>query len=190
MKLEDTQPVVENQYSLQGLFIDSAFIKTAKGHILLDGSKYRVKEANHDIVNDEGFDNLILYPGGDKSKGYTIGTRPENTEEFKLIDLFKPQESAKLTVEELRAQEQQEILSKIPNIENFKVDGKIDKTLMTGSVLETYNEIYDRYDKLITPLLQSETKTPVEGQLSLFEPLTAEEQEELEKIINHCKPKK
>ena len=66
-------------------------------------------------------------------------------------------EDTELSVEELRQSEQIELLSAIPNIENFKVEGKIDKTLMPTPVLNKYNEIYDKYDKLITPLLQKET---------------------------------
>ena len=59
-------------------------------------------------------------------------------------------------IADLREQEQKEMLSKIPNIEDYKViNGKVDKTMMTTAVLDQYNEIYDRYDKLITPLLES-----------------------------------
>jgi len=339
-KVEEDQPKVEKEYNLQSLFTDSGFIKTAKGHISLSGSKYRIKDANHEIVNDEGVDSLILYPAGDKTKGYTIGTRPEGTEEFELIDSFKQKETAqtpvnikssgtvyvksekiitrtevksnpktlylfgdndqrkglggqakemrgevntvgvstkkypsnaessfktdseleenkkiitedinkviaewntgkynkvsvpqigvglaalptrapqtyaflqkelnrleqavskpeiksefnKLTLEELREAEQKEILSKIPNIENYKVDGMIDKTLMPTPILNKYDEIWKKYDGLIMSLAQPETQNIEEGeQLSLFEPLTSEEMEELEKIKNYCKPKK
>ena len=59
------------------------------------------------------------------------------------------------TVESYRAQEQAELIQRIPNIEDYKVDGKVDKSLITDeAVLATYNEIYDKYDKLISPLLK------------------------------------
>ena len=58
------------------------------------------------------------------------------------------------TVESYRAQEQKELSQRIPNIENYKVNGKVDKSLITDeNDLEIYNEIYDKYDALITPLL-------------------------------------
>jgi hypothetical protein len=57
-------------------------------------------------------------------------------------------------VESYRAQEQAELSQRIPNIENYKVDGKVDKSLITDeNDLEIYNEIYNKYDALITPLL-------------------------------------
>ena len=52
-----------------------------------------------------------------------------------------------------RAEEQAELLKAIPKIESYKVNGEIDKTLMPKTVLAKYNEIYDKYDKLISPLL-------------------------------------
>jgi hypothetical protein len=69
-------------------------------------------------------------------------------------------EDVNLTIEELRRQEQAEIILRIPNIENYKQNGRIDRELMTTPVLNKYNEIYDKYDKLITPLLQKETTQP------------------------------
>jgi len=60
------------------------------------------------------------------------------------------------TVESYRAQEQAELSQRIPNIEDYKVNGKVDKSLITDeNDLETYNEIYDKYDALITPLLEA-----------------------------------
>jgi hypothetical protein len=58
-------------------------------------------------------------------------------------------------VETYRAEEQAEILKAIPKIESYKVNGEIDKTLMPKTVLAKYNKIYDKYDKLISPLLET-----------------------------------
>jgi len=63
-------------------------------------------------------------------------------------------------VETLRTEEQAELAKSIPNIESYKVNGKIDKSLMTPKDLAKYNEIYDKYDKLITPLLPTTKATP------------------------------
>lgn len=57
-------------------------------------------------------------------------------------------------VETLRAEEQKELREAIPNIESYKVDGEIDKSLMTPEESKNYDEIYNKYDKLITPLLK------------------------------------
>lgn len=59
-----------------------------------------------------------------------------------------------------RAEEQAELLKAIPKIESYKVNGKIDKTKMPKTVLAKYNKIYDKYDALISPLLEK-AKTPV-----------------------------
>lgn len=62
-------------------------------------------------------------------------------------------------VSQLRTDEQIELLAAIPNIESYKVNGEIDKSLMPADVLAKYEEIYDKYDKLITPLLPASTVT-------------------------------
>ena len=54
-----------------------------------------------------------------------------------------------------RAEEQAELLKVIPKIENYKVNGEIDKTLMPKTVLDKYNKVYNKYDKLISPLLET-----------------------------------
>jgi hypothetical protein len=81
------------------------------------------------------------------------------------------------TVESYRAQEQAELSQRIPNIENYKVNGKVDKSLITDkNDLKTYNEIYDKYDALITPLLEAseESEEQVENTDSLEELLDNE----------------
>ena len=67
-------------------------------------------------------------------------------------------------VERLRAEEQKELLAAIPNIEQYKVDGVVDETKITDAEeKKKFNEIYNKYDKLITPLLEpSQAAKPVE----------------------------
>jgi hypothetical protein len=70
----------------------------------------------------------------------------------------KTQEEATAEVETLRAQEQAELIEAIPNAEQYVVDGKVDRTKITDpNDLKTFDEIYDRYDKLITEV---SSKTP------------------------------
>ena len=57
-------------------------------------------------------------------------------------------------VEQLRAEEQAELNEAIPNAKQYLTDGKIDRSKITNvKDLRKFDEIYDKYDKLITPLL-------------------------------------
>jgi hypothetical protein len=67
----------------------------------------------------------------------------------------------------LRAQEQVDLAEAIPNIDEYKVDGKVDKSTMPADVLAKYEEIYDRYDKLITPLLTTAQPITSKNQVTL-----------------------
>ena len=90
------------------------------------------------------------------------------------------------TVESYRAQEQAELSQRIPNIENYKVNGKVDKSLITDkNDLKTYNKIYDKYDALITPLLEAseESEEQVENTDSLKELLDNEKLEYQDAIL-------
>ena len=60
-----------------------------------------------------------------------------------------------------RAEEQAELLKAIPKIESYKVKGKIDKTKMPRTVLAKYNKISEKYNALISPLLEPVVETPV-----------------------------
>jgi hypothetical protein len=75
----------------------------------------------------------------------------------------KPTEAK--TVEQLRAEEQAELDSKIPNAEQYRVDGKVDRAKLTNEEdIKAFDEVYNKYDKLISPLLEkpSEQKITVE----------------------------
>jgi hypothetical protein len=92
--------------------------------------------------------------------GERVGQRIEGTQAPQEVIIQEP--TAAVNQEEvarLRAEEQQEIAEAIPNIEEYKVDGKIDRGLMAGTEdLKKYDAIYDKYDKLITPLLPQKTE--------------------------------
>ena len=60
-------------------------------------------------------------------------------------------------VETLRAAEQAELDEKIPNADQYRVDGKVDRTKLTNDAdIKAFDEVYAKYDKLITPLLEKE----------------------------------
>ena len=74
------------------------------------------------------------------------------------VEITSPQVDITVETDQVatyRAEEQAELLKAIPKIESYKVNGEIDKTLMPKTVLAKYNKIYNKYDKLISPLLET-----------------------------------
>lgn len=94
--------------------------------------------------------------------GEGVGQGKQGTEITKEI---KPKEEVSPEVDKLRVEEQDELRAALPNAENYITDGKIDRTKITDEQeLAKFDEIYDKYDKLITALLkESKQKTPEES---------------------------
>jgi len=66
------------------------------------------------------------------------------------------------SVEQLRAEEQAELDSKIPNAEQYRVDGKVDRAKLTNEEdIQAFDEVYNKYDKLISPLLEKPAEVKV-----------------------------
>jgi predicted GNAT family acetyltransferase len=58
-------------------------------------------------------------------------------------------------VKRLRAKEQAELKAAIPNADQYLTDGKVDRDKITDAKdLKKFDEIYDKYDELITPKLK------------------------------------
>ena len=92
----------------------------------------------------------------------------------------KPTESK--NVEQLRAEEQSELDSKIPNAEQYRVDGKVDRAKLTNEAdIKAFDEVYNKYDKLISPLLK--------GQKQEVKPTETDIKEEYQKIKSNKKKK-
>ena len=116
---------------------------------------------------------LGLREMGEGDTGPTEPTGPST----EVISNEKSQE-----IETLRAQEQTELLEAIPNAENYVVDGKVDRTKISDpNDLKTFDEIYDKYDKLITPLLIT-TEVSSKTQQEQVADIEARRQAELEAI--------
>ena len=84
------------------------------------------------------------------------GTNPELVNAFEKV-LGPEQINIDNTkkVEDLRAKEQAELIEAIPNAEQYMTDGKVDRTKITDeNDLKVFDEIYNRYDKIITPLIK------------------------------------
>jgi hypothetical protein len=77
--------------------------------------------------------------------------------EVEVTEEVKPTEVK--TVEQLRAEEQAELDSKIPNAEQYRVDGKVDRAKLTNEEdIKAFDEVYNKYDELISPLLEKPTQ--------------------------------
>ena len=67
-------------------------------------------------------------------------------------------------IAKLREQEQKELLANIPEAKNALTDGKVDKNKLTNPEdIAKFEEIYDKYDKLITPLLKGQDDSTSES---------------------------
>ena len=71
-----------------------------------------------------------------------------------LSDSFEP---TNLSVEELRAQEIQEFRDTVENADSFITNNRVDAKKIKASENILAKEIYDKYDKLISPLLAKES---------------------------------
>lgn len=70
-------------------------------------------------------------------------------------------------IEQLRAKEQAELNDAIPNVDKYLTNGKVDRAKITDAKdLKKFDEIYDKYDKLISPLLpKKETPKTVDAEV-------------------------
>jgi hypothetical protein len=107
----------------------------------------RRREEDLSAYNEEEL-NEVYSAGSDQTVGEFINAKYD----AELAALGTTQKSDQVAT--LREQEQAELLKAIPKIESYKVNGEIDKTLMPKTVLAKYNSIYNKYDNLISPLLE------------------------------------
>ena len=141
-------------------------------------TEVKVTEKNIPVIDDKGeIEFAYKVPVSDER---TFITRKDYEAEIK-----KPKAEVKPTevksVEQLRAEEQSELDSKIPNAEQYRVDGKVDRTKLTNEAdIKAFDEVYNKYDKLISPLL----KKPAEQKITV-ELLSSQEppQKEGETIV-------
>jgi hypothetical protein len=77
-------------------------------------------------------------------------TKPD----FNLAKQKTAEQTPAQQVKQLRAEEQAELNDAIPNADQYKTDGKVDEDKLTKPEdKEVFNEIYDDYNELISPLL-------------------------------------
>jgi hypothetical protein len=139
-----------------------------------------IKNPDISIFNDINIDEN-LKPKEDAIQVETAGQVPVQPEATigEEVEQGKPEAKPKVVteesikaeevapaqqVEQLRADEQAELKSSLPKAEQYLTDGKVDRAKITDAKdLKKFDEIYDKYDKLITPLLpEKETAAPKE----------------------------
>lgn len=125
---------------------------------------------------------------------FTLVIQPDNMDKL-LLDpknVEQREESNNEKVARLRAEEQEELRKAIPNIDSYKVKGKIDSDLMPEDIRKVYQEIYNKYDAVITPILMDQIEIEIMEALSKVQDeaaftgareLTPEEQAEQDRII-------
>lgn len=132
-----------------------------KDEALIVPQKERITEINNELTNisknatKEG--NITESNLTERENGNEVGKTAETSGSNSTIESGENQKE----VEKLRADEQAELAEAIPNIDDYKVDGEIDKEKIKASKDGAkYQEIYDKYDKLITPLLPKTEEQP------------------------------
>jgi hypothetical protein len=131
------------------LDIKNPYIIDAKGKawtgIIADEYKEGLQNKNYDGVIVK---NVIDAANNEKLLGNVYAVKDPSQ-----IKIIKEQTPAQ-KVEQLRAKEQVELKAAIPNADQYLTDGKVDRTKITDAKeLKKFDKIYDKYDKLITPLL-------------------------------------
>lgn len=72
---------------------------------------------------------------------------------FDNRDKGKTEQELENEIATLRTKEQEEIKETIPDIDDFKINGAVNRGFLSKENLVKYNKIYDKYNKIILPLI-------------------------------------
>lgn len=135
---------------------DKALILAMKDHL----SKLDIKVLDH-IVTSSDTNSVNQYYESMMEAGHLSETQLKyGTNIVNEVGEEQNNITTQQKIEQLRSKEQAELDSKIPNAEQYRVDGKVDRNKLTKKEdIEAFDKIYNKYDKLITPLLK-ETELP------------------------------
>jgi hypothetical protein len=143
-----------------------------KDEALIVPQKERITEINNELTNisknatKEG--NITESNLTERENGNEGGKTAETSGGDSTVESGENQKE----VEKLRADERAELAEAIPNIDEYKVDGEIDKEKIKASKDGAkYQEIYDKYDKEISPLLIKEDIAKLEEEKIQNRPL-------------------
>ena len=156
-KFEDLKSKIQKEGFTQPIIIDKE-----SGNVLDGQSRLLVAE-------DLGIKDVPYIFMNNPTKADLNQKIKELEKKYIPIQEVKPTEVK--TVEQLRAEEQAELDSRIPNAEKYRVDGKVDRNKLTNEAdKKAYDEVYNKYDKLISPLLEKPKPTeakPVEEKVTV-----------------------
>jgi hypothetical protein len=153
---------------------DKAKETLKKAYMFASEVSNAISNAPENVTSDQI--DLLVKKKSLEEKKKTIDTafHPDINDEITVIDekireLSKKQviteeavsepvaENTEKKVERLRAEEQAELKEALPNAE-LKADGKIDVEKLSLTDAVAYDDIYNKYDKLISPLLKEIAK--------------------------------
>jgi len=85
---------------------------------------------------------------------------PETTTETVVAETAQPVKTNQEQIADLRAAEQAELDSKIKDANKYRgADGKVDRTKLTKKAdIKAFDEVYAKYDKLISPLMETKVE--------------------------------
>lgn len=137
----DAAPITETEIEKSIEYADGFTPEVTKN---IEAEKAKIERRRQEVIRITDFE---------KSEPGTLDKINEKYDaELKALESAKEPTQK---VERLRAEEQKELESAIPNIEEYKVDGVVDRTKITNEEdLAKFDEIYNKYDKQITPLLE------------------------------------
>jgi hypothetical protein len=139
----------------------------------------KVYEELFKIGTIKGNEQTLRATVGFKNGGLKVTINKAEAEKVKAEEFVKEPVVTGDKIAEYRAAEEVEVKKIIPNIDDYKVDGVINKDKVLADikdeeVKEQYNEIYDRYNKLITEAAETKEEAPIAKPLSKIEKAKAE----------------
>ena len=120
-----------------------------------DGEQKRGKDGEEDVTESVQSEGEVGGNEVDLKEKQVLGTEGAVT--------AAPNEA----IEKLRAEEQEELNAAIPNSDKYKTDGKVDRNKLTDPKdIKAFDEIYDKYDKLITASKTKQQTKPITNEKS------------------------
>jgi len=179
IKVKDKNDMLNELYEA-GMFFDPADLVKLEEEGIVPDTFYLTEHEGDDkmevVANSEQYSKAIqilnkymdsltnIDAGQDRSPYNQVGRNKLKNDKRTYDDIAKQfgfdttlkEKEVDAKIESSRQKEQAELLKAIPNAENYLTDGKVDKEKITNPEdIAKFEEIYDRYDKIISPLLES-----------------------------------
>lgn len=167
---KESGDIVDSVIDKMSKMSDADYSKTLDLHRRVNELAKEAFQVRHSETMEEGVKRLAL----DKlKKEMSKSVKDLNTHLAEFTPMEKPFEVSKdevaesvseegsKKVENLRSQEQTELKEALPNAE-LNSEGKVDSSKLSSSDKKVYDDIYNKYDKLISPLLEKGTEVTVE----------------------------